>query len=314
MESEPRMSRDEFFTHWLPRLTCWLGLFTLFLGMVAAAFRSWMETLFIALSVATFFAYFLVLFKKSAKEDALKRFSIAMLGVLPLAALWGLLLINTSDRISDRNYCRVQTHNNCKNIGLSLIPDDIAAKHVPTNIRDAAGTDLLSWRVSIQPYLGDGAYLNQFDQTHPWSAKENRPHLNNRPSTYGSNTTDIPPTHTLWQGFAGPGTAFEPGQRLNIARDFPDGLATTLLVIEGETSVPWTKPEDIAYGPNYRLPTLAHNHLKEGGLPFRGYVRDAGAYACMADGSVRFLRTDTSAEVLRAMIVRNNGQPAEIPE
>ena len=146
------MSRYEFFTYWLPRVTCWLGLFTTFLGLVAAAFRSWMEALFVTLSLVTFSTYFLVLFKKSTREEALKRFSIAMLGVLPLAALWGLLVFNTSERTTDRNYYRVQTHNNCKQIGLSLIPDDGTVKHVPTNIRDSVGTDLLSWS-SVRLYF-----------------------------------------------------------------------------------------------------------------------------------------------------------------
>ena len=39
-----------------------------------------------------------------------------------------------------------------------------------------------------------------------------------------------------------------------------------------------------------------------------------GSFVMMGDGSVRFLRTDTAESVLRAMIVRNDGQPSEIPE
>ncbi|MSU77973.1 MAG: DUF1559 domain-containing protein [Gemmataceae bacterium] len=307
------MSRYDRVTHWLPRLTCWLGLFTTLLGMIAWSFRSWMEAAFIAFSIATFSAYFVVLFKRSAREDALKRFGIAMVGVLPLASLWGFLTLNV-ERGCHRNYSKTQMHNNCKNIGLGLVPDPNSAKHVTTDVRDPAGGALLSWRVSILPYLDQAPLHNQFNFKQPWDSRENGQHLDKKPSIYGSNVTDVEPTHTLWQGFVGPGTAFEPGKRLNVERDFPDGLATTLLIVEGETSVPWTKPADIVYGPNHRLPAFTHKYSKEGGLPFRGYVSDPGAFACMADGSVRFLRANISEEVLRAMIVRNDGKPAEVPD
>jgi hypothetical protein len=35
---------------------------------------------------------------------------------------------------------------------------------------------------------------------------------------------------------------------LRLGHDFPDGLATTLLVVEAGVPVPWSKPADLSFG------------------------------------------------------------------
>ena len=70
------------------------------------------------------------------------------------------------------------------------------------------------------------------------------------------------PYTTYYQVFVGTngpiGPMFEPSPRfkLRVAGGCPDGTSGTLLIVEGGTAVPWTKPEDIPYDPGKPLPQL----------------------------------------------------------
>ena len=80
-----------------------------------------------------------------------------------------------------------------------------------------------------------------------------------------------------------------------MADDFPDGIDSTLLVVEAGKPVPWTKPEDLAFDPDQPLPDLT-------GI-FNDRIRIA-----MADGSRQRIRVGAPEVMLRAMITRNGGE------
>ena len=61
-------------------------------------------------------------------------------------------------------------------------------------------------------------------------------------------------------------TPFEPGRGVDL-REFLDGTSNTILVLETDQSVPWTKPEDLEWAPDGPLPRLASPH--EGGANVR---------------------------------------------
>ena len=103
---------------------------------------------------------------------------------------------------------------------------------------------------------------------------------------------------TRYQVFVGPGTAFEGPQGHRIA-DFVDGLSQTVLVVEADNPVTWTKPEDIPYQPLGSLPPLN----TRGGIHM----------VLFADGTVRTIPKDTPEAVRRAIITRNGGEPVEAP-
>jgi prepilin-type processing-associated H-X9-DG protein len=67
------------------------------------------------------------------------------------------------------------------------------------------------------------------------------------------------------------------------------------MVVEANSEVPWTKPEDLSFTPAGPLPALGSHH-------------PGGENALYADGSVRFLRTSIPLHVLRALITRNGGE------
>ena len=86
-----------------------------------------------------------------------------------------------------------------------------------------------------------------------------------------------------------------------------DGTSNTILVVEAERDIPWTKPEDIAYDPDKPLP-------KFGGRPLPAGISGANGFlASFADGSVRFISDTTDEVTLRALITKAGGEVVQVP-
>ena len=75
------------------------------------------------------------------------------------------------------------------------------------------------------------------------------------PPTYRTGIQPKDATKTYYQGFAGPGTMFEPGQKIKL-QDIQDGTSNTIAVIEAGPPVEWSKPADIPYDPKKPLTKL----------------------------------------------------------
>ena len=101
-------------------------------------------------------------------------------------------------------------------------------------------------------------------------------------------------TNTSYFVFTGPNTAVGDRAEPKI-ENITDGTSNTILAVEAQRDIPWTKPEDIPYAPDHPLPDLD--------LLFKDGFR-----AGMADGDVRWIPSNMSAETLRAAITRNGGE------
>jgi hypothetical protein len=173
-------------------------------------------------------------------------------------------------------------------------------------IYDRKGKALLSWRVALLPYLGEGALFKQFRLDEPWDSPHNKKLLAKMPRVYAPPvpTRAAKPGHTCYQVFTGPDTPFDPGAvrgrpPVNLGArfaDITDGLSNTLLVVEAPEAVPWTKPADLAYDTWKPIPKL-------GGL-FQG-----GFHAAVADGVAIFLRQDFDEQNMRKLINPRDGLP-----
>jgi hypothetical protein len=157
------------------------------------------------------------------------------------------------------------------------------------------GQPIHCWRVLLLPYVEEDELYREFRLDEPWDSEHNIRLLDRMPAVYaapGHKKSRIPRHHTVCHVFIGPGTAFEGPQGLRL--DFIDGQSNTILIVEAGEPVPWSKPEDIAFGPDIpiHLQCLFHD----------------GFRACMADGSVRFVEKNFDEAKLRAAITRNGGE------
>jgi hypothetical protein len=193
---------------------------------------------------------------------------------------------------------RVQSQNNLRMIGLAMHNYNDARRRLPPAVvHDKSGKPLYSWRVELLPFMEEELLYQQFHRDEPWDSPHNKTLLERMPEIYATPGTTTR-THTHYLVFDSPGCAFnsKAGIPSGIPRSFPDGTSQTILVIEADKAVPWTKPEDLSFGPNEPLPKL-------GGL-YSGNRFNV----CMADASVLTLvRSRLSDTTLRAAITASAG-------
>jgi RNA polymerase sigma factor (sigma-70 family) len=163
------------------------------------------------------------------------------------------------------------------------------------------GTPLLSWRVTILPYLGESekALYAQFKPAEPWDSPHNKALLAKMPKVYSPLVSKEGEKNvTYYQGFVGGGALFEIDKTVNL-NTVNDGTSNTLMFVEAKTPVPWTKPEDLSFAARKPLPELG------------GQFRD-GFVAATADGATRFFNKSIDPRLLTEMITRNGGEVIDL--
>lgn len=197
----------------------------------------------------------------------------------------------------DADKARAASMDNLKRLALAVhaYMDDHDSKF-PNDITDKDGKLLLSWRIRLLPYLEQAELYKQFKLDQPWDSEANKKLLVKMPTAFNSPRVRVKlPGHTVYQGFAGPGSVFEQGQELRIF-SITDGLSNTILAIESSVAVAWTKPVDLPFDEKKDLPDI-------------GKAYGAKPLAVLCDGSVRTLDLTTlSATTLKAAITRAGGE------
>ena len=203
---------------------------------------------------------------------------------------------------------RALVRQNLATLAKALLSYDEEKKHLPAPaITDEDGKLLLSWRVAILPYLGEQKLYAQFKQDEPWDSPHNKKLLAKMPRVYAPVGVKTPqPNSTFCQIFVGPG-AWYSDYYLPKTGSFPGGVRPSsrsmegrppsinliqrsgrlwFLVVEADSPVPWTKPEDIAYDAKKPLPPL--------GGQFANVF-----YAAFSDGTVRAVPKTLHPETIR---------------
>lgn len=196
---------------------------------------------------------------------------------------------------------RKNSTNNLKQIGLAFHNyADFHNKFV-ANVADDKGKLLLSWRVLLLPYLDEDVLFKEFKLDEPWDSTHNKKLIQKMPKVYTPVRGKAGKGETFYRGFTGPSTIFETGKELRF-QSVTDGTSNTILCVEAEKSVPWTKPDDLPFDPKKdELP-------KVGGAMF-----EAGFNCLICDGSVRFVKKDIAKDTLKALITRDGGEVINLP-
>ena len=123
-------------------------------------------------------------------------------------------------------------------------------------IADKNDKALLSWRVAILPYVEQQELYNRFRLDEPWDSDHNKKLLENMPKIYQVPALDgkaaEKPNTTHYRVFHGKRAAFEGTKGMKLPADFPDGTSNTILIVEAEDAVPWTKPDELPFDPKKR--------------------------------------------------------------
>jgi hypothetical protein len=194
---------------------------------------------------------------------------------------------------------RAKSLNNLKQIGFAH--HNYASANVdrlPTTICGPNHEPLLSWRVSILPYVDEPRIYGQFNLDQAWDGPQNLRLLDPRPKAYW--TPDLAPNSntTGYRAFVGPGTLYpEPGYQTPYKiMTIPDGTSNTILLVEATEVVPWSKPEGLTVPPSRLADQL--------GRPGKDYF-----LVGMMDGSVRVVKKTISDQTLRSAINPSDGPP-----
>ena len=190
---------------------------------------------------------------------------------------------------------RTQSTNNLKMVGLAFHNHHDAMGHFPNNLTDAKGKLLLSWRVAILPYVEESELFKAFKLDESWDSDHNKKLIDKMPKVYAPVRGKAEKGETFYRGFTGAGTMMEAGKTIRI-RDIRDGSSNTVLVVEAERAVPWTKPDDLPFDAKKELPKVG------------GTVFPDGFVCVFGDGSVRYIKKTIAAGTLKGLITRDGGE------
>jgi hypothetical protein len=210
--------------------------------------------------------------------------------VLPAMGALSALAVRSSD------VSGVKTQNNLHQIAIAMHNyHDTYREFPPAYSTDEDGNPLLSWRVLILPFLGEGALYERFNLDEPWDSPDNLPLTDEVAKVYA--TLNTPPGMTRYLTVRHPRSPFPGEEGLSFA-DITDGTSNTIMVVEANPSdaVVWTKPDDWVPPEN----TDETQWLED--------VINGGCYVAMCDGSSHFFDPfEFSYDEFVIYFMRNDG-------
>ena len=215
---------------------------------------------------------------------------------VPADLPYGPALMGAVAKVRD-SAANAQSANNLKQIALALHNyHDTHNAFPPAAVCDKAGKPMLSWRVLILPYIEQAELYREFKLDEAWDGPTNKKLLAKMPKVYAiPGTDDAKELKTHYRVFVGNGALFDylRGPKL---QDVADGTSNTIMVVTAAESVPWTKPDELAFDPDKDMGKLL-------GAVVNGRIQTA-----FADGSVRTLSKVPAKKTLNALITRAGGE------
>jgi len=224
------------------------------------------------------------------------QFRITTYCLLVLATLVGTSVLRADDAEAKKKSAK-----NMKELALALLNFRDTYNTFPPHpsLQTDLTKRLYSWRVDILPFIEEDNLWKTFKQKEPWDSEDNKKLLDKMPKTYAPVTDDSKEKNlTHYQIIVGGGAMFDSKKRVKI-KDITDGTSNTIMIVEAEEPVLWTKPADLVYDPEKPLPK------------FGGLFKD-GFHVAFADGTVRFIKKDTDEKLIRALITRAGGEAVDL--
>jgi hypothetical protein len=195
---------------------------------------------------------------------------------------------------------QIDIANNLKQIGLAMHSyHDTYGTFPPAAVYDKDGKKaLLSWRVLILPFLEQGNLAKEIKMDEAWDSDHNKKVLEKMPAIFGpigNKKEEVGKTY--YRVFTGPGTVFDGKKGIKMVA-IPDGTSNTILVVEANEAVDWTKSEELEYKDKEALPKLG------------GHAKDSFG-VLMCDGMAKTFRQDFDEQQMRYAILRADGNPVD---
>jgi HAMP domain-containing protein len=191
--------------------------------------------------------------------------------------------------------------NQLRQITLAALNFESANMYLPKNITDKDGKRLLSWRVSILQYMDEPEQqlYKRFKLDEPWDGAHNIQLLNEMPDVFKNAEFDSS-MKTVYLGFEGEKTLFEPGKKISFGM-ITDGTSNTVLAAQmnRQSAIEWTKPADIPFEIGTKVTQLAETN--------DGRIRTS-----LCDGSVREVLIENLDDNLDNLIQRDDGKFANL--
>jgi len=197
---------------------------------------------------------------------------------------------------------RMSASNGLKQIMLAMHNYHAAYNRLPAPaITNDDGEPLLSWRVSLLPFVEEQALYQQFHLDEPWDSPHNLPLSEKLPSVYMDPSAPLPPGYTVFHAVVGEEIGLRPVDDTGF-NDFTDGLANSILIFEAsqDAAIPWSKPEDVEIDLDDPLAVMGDSH-------------QGGFHVGIADGSIKFITDNIDLELFRALLTRAGGEPIDVP-
>ena len=215
------------------------------------------------------------------------------LGVLMLALLPALIPVDKAQAHVPQ--AAVEHANNLKQIGLAMHNYHDTYKRLPAAaVYDKDGKAQLSWRVLVLPFLDQAALAKEFKMDEPWDSDHNKKLVAKMPKVFGPiGNQQEDEGKTYYRVFTGQGTVFDGTKGIPLF-GIADGTSNTIMVVEANDAVEWTKPDELVYKDKEALPKLG-GHTK------------GGFAVLMCDGAVRSFRQEFDEKQMRNAILRADG-------
>lgn len=181
----------------------------------------------------------------------------------PVDAWWSIINSTSLYRAyQTQRLSRLRARQNMSTILLGIHNYHAVHRRWPDDIRDKEGNALLSWRVTLLPYVEHMGLYRQFKLDEPWDSPANRKLIASMPAVYGVPGEKSNGRTHLQQPRA------DGAKPIKSMSDFADGTVNTIALVPVSVPVPWTKPGD-------------HRVRKEDD-PWKG-IRESGWFG-LADG------------------------------